>query len=117
MSKRTSSQFSVKSGVKRIRCGANVGENSSEGQAESEPPDDDDHDGHDHDDTDTIDEVMECLSDCCKPDREGPNQPRSTQVLAATKRMQSHQARYVQASWFSQHLFVRQESFFLLLLL
>ena len=106
MSKRTSSQCSLLSlGIKRIRCGTNEGENSSEGQPESEPFDDED--GHDHhpdqDDTNTIDEVLECLNDCCKPDREGPNQPTSSQVLATTKRVQSHQARYVQAGWFSQH--------------
>ena len=47
--------------------------------------------------------VAECESDCCKPDREGPNQPTSNKILAATKRVQSQQARYVQSSWFTQH--------------
>ena len=116
MSKRSNQSSLLSLGVKRIRCGGIEGENSSEGQPESEPPDDEDHDGHDHYDTviDTIDELMECLSDCCEPDHEGPNQPKSTQILAATRCVQSHQARYVQAVWFSQHpwLFVRQEKNF-----
>ena len=30
--------------------------------------------------TNTVDAIMECSSDCCTPDREGPNQTKSSQV-------------------------------------
>ena len=105
MSKRSSSQSSLLSlGVKRIRCG----ENSSEEQPEpadhtTDDPHDDDDEGQHNPDEDALDEFTECSSDCCKADRGGPNQPKSSQILATTKRIQSHQARYVQAGWFSQH--------------
>ena len=106
MYKRTRNQSSLLSlGVKRIRCGGNEGENRRAESASEQPADDPHDDGYDHidqDDTDTIDEIMECSSDCCEPDHEGPNQLKSHQILAATKRVQSHQARYIQG-WFSQH--------------
>ena len=44
-----------------------------------------------------------CEADCCSVSRDKPNQPTSREVLAATKRMQGPQARYVQAGWFKQH--------------
>ena len=108
MSKRPITQKNQSSllslGVKRIRCGGDGGENlSSEGQHEpatsNEEPTDEGggHNHPDEEDADTLDEILECSSDCCKADHEGPNQPKSTQVLAATKRVQSRQARYVQA--------------------
>ena len=105
MSKRSKNQSSLLSlGVKRICYGEHERENSSEGQDDSESST---HGGgHNHpdeEDIDTIDEVVECSSDCCKPDREGTNQPKSSLILAATKRIQSQQARYVQAVWFNQH--------------
>ena len=101
-SKGTSSQcFLLSLGIKRIGCCSNEGENSSEGQPESEPPDDEDD--PDLDNTDSTDELMECSIDCCRPDCDGPNQVTSSHVLAATKRLRSHQARYVQVGWFSQH--------------
>ena len=45
----------------------------------------------------------QCFSESCNPDFEGPNQPTSSKVLSITKRIQLHQARYVQSSWFSQY--------------
>ena len=76
--------------VKRIRCG-DGGENlSGEGQhkpATSNKQPTDDGSGHNHPEekyADTCDEVMGCSSECCKADCDGPNQPKSTQVLAAT---------------------------------
>jgi hypothetical protein len=95
-------------GVKRIRVG-NENESSSEGQADSatsKPPDDphhDDDDGYDHPDQDAVDKITECSGDCCKPDCEGLNQPKSSRILAVIKCTQSRQARYVQARWFTQH--------------
>ena len=51
--------------------------------------------------------VEDCSSDCCKLSRDKPNQPTSSKVLAATKRVQgkgkSRQARFVQATWFSRY--------------
>ena len=89
MSKRSSTQsFLLSLGVKRIRCG----ENSSEEQPESalEPADhtndthDDDNEGQYNPDEDALDEITECSS---KADRGGPNQPKSSQILATTKRI------------------------------
>lgn len=57
---------------------------------------------NDHDRLEAI-AVTECSSDCCKPDREVPNQPTSNHVLMATKRVHGTQARYVQSTWFTQH--------------
>ena len=96
-------------GVKRIRSW-NEGENGHAQSANQQPTDDpldiiDGAGGNDHpdqDNTEAVDTIMECLNDC-KPDREGPNQPTSSQILAATKRVQSRQTRYVQAQWFCQH--------------
>ena len=84
-------------GVKRTR---NDGDNSlSDIQGESVPADD-----ADRDEADGIDaEAMEYSSDCCKPDCDTPNQPTCRLVLANTKRVRSHQARYVQSSWFITH--------------
>ena len=102
MSKRSSNNSSLLSlGVKRIRRGGNEGENGPAQSASQQPTDVNDR--PDQDDTDAVDAITECSSDCCKPDREGPNQPTSSQILAATKRVQSRQARYVQAQWFRQH--------------
>ena len=80
--------------------GRGGGEDDENGQAESasEQPaydphndngDDDRHDHPDQEDTDAIDKIVECSSDCCKPDREGPNQPKSRLILSATKCVQA----------------------------
>ena len=126
MHKRTRNRSSLLSlGVKRIRCGGNGGENGQAESASEQPADDPHDDGrndrHDHpdqDDTDTIDKIMECSSDCCKPDLEGPNQPKSCLILSATKRVQSRQAQYVEegSANIPGSLCVRQEVSFLLLL-
>ena len=93
-----------------MHCGGNEGENDRAESASKQTmaddfhdDDDEEHNHPDEDNTDTISEIMECSSDCCKPDHEGPNQPKSSRILAATKHVQSCQARYAQAGWFSQH--------------
>ena len=52
---------------------------------------------------DEKDSKIECKAVCCNPERETPNQPTSSQVLAATRRSQGKQTRSVQPSWFKQY--------------
>ncbi len=44
-----------------------------------------------------------CSSQCCKPDRDGPNRPTSHRILAATAQAGSGQSRSVNATWFSRY--------------
>ena len=63
--------------------------------------------GDDQDDETEETEDTTCLSECCNPNRQKPNQPVSSNILACTKRYQgqgkSRQARFVQASWFDHY--------------
>ena len=85
-------------GFKRTR----KGDDTSSSSDFIEPENADQHqDGDDECEDSTV--QTQCFSECCNPDRDGPNQPTSSKVLSTTKRIQSHQARYVQSSWFSQY--------------